>query len=135
MLNGLIMKNSEFTIHLVEDDPFFGNLVRLRLQENDFSNIELYDSGEACMENIHKSPNVVILDHNLSQMNGMEVLKKIKSANPYIHVIYLSSQEKATVAAESLLFGAYEYLEKSSGSLDRLISLVQRIEHDNNSDK
>ena len=125
------MKNRELKIYIVEDDPFYANLVRHVLTENGQNNIELYQSGEECLKNLHNTPDVIVLDHDLGQMNGLDVLKKIKSRNPDIFVICLSSQEKATVVSEALLFGAYEYLEKSDGSLERLISLIERIENNN----
>ena len=101
----------ELNIYIVEDDRFYGNLVRRVLIANGHHNIELYESGEECLKNLHNSPDIIILDHNLGHLNGMDVLKKIMSHNPNIYVIYLSSQEKLSIASESLLFGAFEYLE------------------------
>ena len=126
------MKNKELNIYIIEDDRFYGNLVKQVLTENGHNNIKLYQSGEECLKNLHNSPDVIILDHNLGHMNGIDVLKKIVSYNPDIKVIYLSSQEKATIASESLLFGAAEYLEKSSDTFNRLLQVMDKIILKNN---
>jgi len=121
------MKSKELNIYIVEDDRFYANLVRYVLAENGYNSIERYQSGEECLKNLHNSPDVIILDHNLGHLNGIDVLKKIMHRNPEIYVIYLSSQKEPTVASESLLFGAFDYLEKSIDSLDRLLQVMNKI--------
>jgi DNA-binding NtrC family response regulator len=121
------MKQDLTSIFIVEDDKFYATLVKDFLAKKNYSNVEVFGSGEACLENMHRSPSVVILDHGLGRTSGLDVLKKIKSINPNIHVIFLSAQEKMGVAINALKYGAYDYLEKNGGNLERLIHLLQRI--------
>lgn len=57
-------------------------------------------------QNIH----VLILDVKMSDITGIEVLKKIKRHFPLVQVIMLSKNKTAGFAARSLKFGASDYL-------------------------
>ena len=70
---------------------------------------------------------VVLLDHNLGSMQGVDILKNIKSLNPNIQVIILSAQVKMRVAITSLKFGAYDYVEKNDFAFDRIKTLIKSI--------
>ncbi|MFB0926159.1 MAG: response regulator, partial [Vicingaceae bacterium] len=70
---------------------------------------------------------IVLLEHNLGSMEGIDILKKIKSINPNIQVIILSDQEKIRVAITSLKYGAYDYVEKNDFALNRIVGLIKRI--------
>src|SRR6478736_2057575 len=90
-------------LFLVDDDAVFLKSLEIEfLQHADFS-IETFATGELCLDHIQHSPDVIILDYHLDgidkqAMNGMETLDKIKTINPDIPVIMLSSQDKIDVA-------------------------------------
>lgn len=119
------MKNPN--IFIVEDDQFFAQMLKIVLGKNNYTNVQHFDSGEACLENLYTNPDLVILDYNLGTMNGIEVLRKIKGINPNIHVIFLSSQEKMNVAINSLKYGAFDYIEKNPHNVTSLLNLIQKI--------
>ena len=60
-------------------------------------------------------------------MNGIETLKKIKSINPQIPVIILSSQDKIEVAVDCMLSGATDYVVKSETAFVRLQKIITTI--------
>ena len=107
-------------IFIVEDDVFYANLLKKEIIKNRLGNVETYHTGEDFIDNLYKNPDVVLLDHNLGNMNGVDVLKKIKSISPKIQVIFLSAQEKMHVAITSLKFGAFDYVEKNNTALNRV---------------
>ncbi|MBL4862228.1 MAG: response regulator [Crocinitomicaceae bacterium] len=123
------MKKARLNTFIVEDDPFYANLIRHLLLENNYNNLQLFHSGEGCIRNLHKSPDVVILDHDLGQMDGLDVLKEIKSYDPKIEVVFLSGQDKTKVAVSALRYGAFDYLEKDANNLKRLIFIINLIEY------
>ncbi|MBL4592298.1 MAG: response regulator [Flavobacteriales bacterium] len=114
-------------IFIVEDDVFYANLLKKEITKNRLGNVETYHTGEDFIDNLYKNPDVVLLDHNLGNMNGVDVLKKIKSISPKIQVIFLSAQEKMHVAITSLKFGAFDYVEKNNTALNRVKALIRRI--------
>ncbi|MFT6761069.1 MAG: DNA-binding NtrC family response regulator [Psychroserpens sp.] len=121
------MKNQGPSIFVVEDDKYFANMIKEFLGRNNYRNVQVYNNGEDCLKNLQQIPDVVILDHRLGEMSGLEVLRKIKSTNPNIHVIFLTAQRKMNVAINSLKYGAFDYLEKNEESLQRLLVLIRQI--------
>jgi DNA-binding NtrC family response regulator len=121
------MKNQGPSIFVVEDDKYFANMIKELLSRNNYRNVQVYNNGEDCLKNLKQIPDVVILDYRLGEMSGLEVLRKIKSTNPNIHVIFLTAQRKMNVAINSLKYGAFDYLEKNEESLQRLLVLIRQI--------
>ncbi|NQX98138.1 MAG: response regulator, partial [Flavobacteriales bacterium] len=63
-------------IFIVEDDAFYATLLKKEITKNRLGSVETYHTGEDFVDNLYKMPDVVLLDHNLGKMNGVEVLKK-----------------------------------------------------------
>ncbi len=126
------MKTNSTNIFIVEDDPFFANMLNERLKKESYNNVHVYHTGEEALNKLYEQPDIVILDHGLGKLNGIQVLKKIKSVNPNIQVIFLSAQEQMNVAIQALKYGAYDYLEKNSDGLKRLSFLLKRVIYQNN---
>ena len=120
------MKNLQ-RIFIVEDDTFYAGLLKNEIIKNRLGEVESFSSGESFMNNLFKMPDIVLLDHNLGSMQGVDILKKIKSLNPNIQVIILSAQVKMRVAITSLKFGAYDYVEKNDFAFDRIKTLIKSI--------
>ena len=59
-----------------------------------------------------KNPDLVLLDIMLPDINGNEVLSRIKQKYPHIPVIMLSAQGSVEVAMESIRLGAFDYFPK-----------------------
>jgi len=120
------MKNLQ-KIFIVEDDTFYAELLKNEIEKNRLGEVKYFSSGESFMNNLFKMPDIVLLDHNLGSMQGVDILKKIKSLNPNIQVIILSAQDKMKVAITSLKFGAYDYVEKNDFAFDRIKALIKNI--------
>ena len=120
------MKNLQ-RIFIVEDDTFYAGLLKNEIVKNRLGEVESFSTGESFMNNLFKMPDIVLLDHNLGSMQGVDILKNIKSLNPNIQVIILSAQVKMRVAITSLKFGAYDYVEKNDFAFDRIKTLIKSI--------
>jgi len=123
---------NKIKLFLVDDDALFLKSLEIEfLNHADFV-IETYATGELCMESISHSPDVIILDYHLdgiekSAMNGTETLDKIKSFNPDIPVIMLSSQDKIDVAINCMHHRAFDYVVKSETAFVRLQKIITTI--------
>ncbi len=127
------MKNeNKIKLFLVDDDALFLKKLEIEfLQHADFE-IETFATGELCLDNLTKNPDVIILDYQLdgidkSAINGIETLDKIKAANPDIPVIMLSSQDKIDVAIDCMHHRAYDYVVKSETAFMRLQKIISSI--------
>ncbi|MBK9248289.1 MAG: response regulator [Ignavibacteria bacterium] len=126
------MNTEKIKIFLVDDDAVFLKLLEIEFLEHADFVIETYPTGEKCMENLSRSPDVIILDYHLDgidkfAMNGIETLDKIKAYNPDIPVIMLSSQDKIDVAINCMHHRAFDYVVKSETAFVRLQKIITSI--------
>lgn len=70
------------------------------------------------------SPDVVVMDVSMPDMNGVEATAALRQVRPDIHVIGLSMHNDSDTAATMRAAGAVEFLSKSE-SLDRLCSSIR----------
>src|ERR1700751_1230106 len=101
------MSNKPFKIIVVEDNDWYSKLLVHSLSLNQDFEIESYFSGKEFLTHLNKDIDVVTLDYRLPDMNGDELLKKIKEFDEDIEVIIISEQENIETAVELLKLGAY----------------------------
>ncbi len=112
-------------IFVVEDNEFFSQLIKQKL-ENDQREISLFMSAETFRSCLYQNPDIVILDYNLPESNGIDLLKEIKNFNQEIKTILLSGQDKVEVVIEAFENGAEEYIKKDDNALTLLELKVQK---------
>jgi DNA-binding NtrC family response regulator len=112
-------------IFVVEDNEFFANLIHQKL-DNDQREIALFFNARDFRNQLHQNPDIVILDYNLPESNGIDLLKEIKNYNQDIKTILISGQDKVDVVIEAFEFGAEEYIKKDDSSLTLLDFKVQK---------
>ena len=125
-------KDNKIKLFLVDDDLIFLKILEIEfLQHGDFD-IETYETGELCLNNLSSNPDVIILDFHLDgidkkAINGLETLDKIKQLSPDIPVIMLSSQDKIDVAISCMHHKAFDYIVKSETAFLRLQKAIETI--------
>ena len=113
-------------IFVVEDNEFFATLIKQKLEMNDQNEVTLFFNGEDFRNNLHQNPDIVVLDYNLPNSNGIDLLKEIKNYNQEIKTIIVSGQEKVDVVIEAFDCGAEEYIKKDDNALQLLDLKVQK---------
>jgi len=119
------IKNS--TTFIVDDDPFVGQLYKQHLSNLGYSDLHYFASGVDCLKHLDLSPEIVLLDHQMAQVTGFEVLKKIKRSNPDAAVIMVSGQEDMTTALNALKYGAFDYIIKDNTETSRIEHALDRL--------
>ena len=119
-------------IFIVDDDVLFLKSLQIQFNENPIYDVEIYPTGELCIENLQKNPDIVILDYHLdgiekNAMNGLKTLDIIKSTNSAIPVIIISAQDKIEVAVSCIHHKAFDYVVKSETSFVRLQKIISAI--------
>ena len=69
---------------------------------------------------------IILLDHKMPGMNGVEVLKEVKRTNPDIAVVIISAYGTIERAVEAMEAGAFYYITKPV-ELDKLLILLDHI--------
>lgn len=126
------MKTNNIKIFLVDDDAVFLKLLEIEFHEHANLEIETYATGELCVQNLSKKPDIIILDYMLDGverdvMNGIETMDKIKAFDPGISVIMLSAQDRIDVAINCMHHGAFDYVVKSETAFMRLQKIITAI--------
>jgi two-component system OmpR family response regulator len=125
---------NKILLFLVDDDPLFLKSLEIEFAQNTETAIKTFATGELCLENISQNPDVIILDYHLDSIHknaidGLETLDRIKTANPQIPVIMLSSQDKIEVAVNCMKHQAFDYIVKSETAFIRLQKAITTIFH------
>lgn len=114
-------------IFVVDDDPFITLYLTQIIQNLGYKNIETFGNGMDCVKNIHKNPEVVFLDYQMEDFNGLEVLEKIKNYFPGIEVVFTTSSEDLSVAVQSMNNGAFDFLLKKNINEHEVSNILAKI--------
>jgi two-component system response regulator AtoC len=117
----------DFKIFIVEDDKWYGGLLHHYLSQNPDYEVTLIESGKECLAQLNRKPDLVTIDFGLPDMNGEELFKKIRLAQPNLPVIIISAQERITTAVDLLKMGVEDYLVKDENTQQLLWNAVIRL--------
>ncbi|MBI4388305.1 MAG: response regulator transcription factor [Candidatus Omnitrophica bacterium] len=129
-----MMEEAKKKILLVEDDKDFSEVLRMRLEKLNFEVTQLYDGMETIKATKETSPDVIILDIFLPEMDGFTVLKSLKAEkSPCVSgklvsdVPVIVMTGKAPMMEETVRFeGACEFLTKPL-DIDALVRRIAQI--------
>lgn len=128
MPNNILMKPVTIkSIFIVDDDPFWAQMLEQILHNNGYPDVHIFGNGTDCLDNLHREPELILLDYSMNTLTGLEVLRKIKRFNPDISVVFVSAQEDIEVAVSSLKYGAFDYIVKSEAGITRLPKVLERL--------
>jgi DNA-binding response OmpR family regulator len=110
---------------LVDDDPMMVRLVRKLLADNGFSIVHAI-SGQDALASLD-GVDVVLLDHQLPDTTGLEVLEAIRSRPHPPAVILITAHGNESLAATALRRGADDYLAKDVSLGELLPQVLERV--------
>ncbi|HMK52900.1 MAG TPA: sigma-54 dependent transcriptional regulator, partial [Thermodesulfobacteriota bacterium] len=110
---------------LIVDDEVGARESLKMILKNDYE-VFLAKNAEESFAQIKKhSPDVVLLDIILPDLDGLKVLEKIKQSDPDVIVIMITATKTVKTAVEAMKLGAYDYVTKPF-DIDELRLLVSR---------
>jgi DNA-binding NtrC family response regulator len=118
----------------VDDDALFLKSLEIEFLANPGIEINTFGTGENCIENLLRKPDVIILDYHLNgihfnAMNGLDTLDAIKKIYPDLPVIMLSSQDHIDIAVDCMKHHAFDYIVKNETSFFRLQKAITQVLH------
>ncbi len=121
------MKNKQ-TILIIEDENTICNFISTTLVANDYKVLKATNGKEAISSFSSYCPDVILLDLGLPDMDGLDVLKQIRSwSSVPIIIVSARDQEKEKVTALDL--GADDYITKPFGTSELLARIRTAIRH------
>lgn len=127
-----MQNQKKIKVFIVDDDDLFLKSLVIQFKENPIYDVVTFATGELCVDEIHNTPDVVILDYHLNgiekkAMNGLKTLDIIKKINSNVPVIIVSAQDKIEVAVSCIHHKAFDYVVKSETAFVRLQKIIKAI--------
>jgi DNA-binding NtrC family response regulator len=116
-----------YKIFLVEDDPWYSEILSYHLSQNPDYKVTRFESSRECLSNLYLKPDLITIDYSLPDLNGDKLYKEIRAVNPDVPVIVISSQENVSVAISLLKMGVNDYFVKDVTTKDLLWNSIIRI--------
>ena len=116
-------------ILVVDDDANFLSALTAKLALGDYE-VDGATTGQEALEHIHDhNPDVVVLDLNLPDIHGREVLQSSKEASEgkKTKVIVCTNYDTKGQKEECRELGASDYLIKANYSLDGLVEKIEKL--------
>ena len=117
-------------ILVVEDDAPIRNLITTTLKTQDYKYIAAATASEALQQATIHAPDVMLLDLGLPDLDGIEVIRRIRSWSA-IPIIVISARSEDSDKIEALDSGADDYIPKPFGMMElvsRVRALLRRTE-------
>lgn len=103
---------SAFRVLLCDDEEAFVKALAMRLNLRNL-HTEVVTDGQQALSFVRKSrPDIMVLDLRMPGMDGLEVLKQAKRAQPEMQVIILSGRETEGDQEEARKHGAFDFVHK-----------------------
>lgn len=116
-----------YRVFLLEDNADLGELLKSYL-ENEGYEARLFAFGRQAEQAIPERPHVWVLDIMLPDINGFEVLKKVKAQTPDVPVIFISARDQTLDRVIGLEMGGDDYIAKPFLPRELVIRVKNLIE-------
>jgi DNA-binding response OmpR family regulator len=116
-------------IAIIEDDPTISQMYRMKFEADGFD-VRMAGNGKVGIELVRKfQPDVVLLDIQMPEMDGVEALKKIRSlsAGKTVPVIILTNLSEEEAPAEMRSLGIHSYIVKANYTPRQVVAHVKTV--------
>ena len=100
------------SILIIEDDPLVRKTLASQLGKRGFETVAAEDGEGGVRSFAERCPDLVLLDVRLPDMDGLEVLRRIKEKNRRAIILVMTAFDDMKTTVEAIKLGAYEYLVK-----------------------
>ncbi len=113
----------------IDDEEVIGDVISRVLPVKDGYDVSLALNGQDAMEKVDELTDLILLDINLPDINGIDLLKKIKRKNNNVPVVVMTGQGSVELAVRAMKDGAYDFIEKPfrPSELRKIVSDVLKI--------
>ncbi|OMC40015.1 DNA-binding response regulator [Mycobacterium sp. GA-1841] len=117
---------SPVRVLLVDDEPALANLVKMALHYEGWA-IEVAHNGREAVTSFDESePDVVVLDVMLPDVDGLEVLRRVRESDGYTPTMLLTARDSTMDRASGLTAGADDYMTKPF-SIEELVARLRSL--------
>jgi len=114
-------------IIVIEDDKSLNNLIQKTLKREGFLTEGILNGADAITSITDKQNSILLLDYNLSDMSGKEVIVALAEKNCTVPFIIITGQGNEKIAVEMMKLGAKDYIVKDKGLTDILPTVIKKV--------
>ena len=122
------MSAGALNILVIDDEPPIRKLLRLGLTAHGYHVLEA-PNGKTALDLLTRSPDLIILDLGLPDIQGLELLRMIRGRNEAVPIVVLSSRGDEAGKVQALDFGADDYVTKPFGMDELLARMRAALRH------
>jgi two-component system KDP operon response regulator KdpE len=123
------MSAAPLRILVIDDEPPIRKLLRVGLSAHGYQIVEASNGKMALDLLSEQTPDLVILDLGLPDMEGHELLRTIRARNDSVPIVVLSSRDDETGKVQALDSGADDYVTKPFGMDELLARMRAALRH------
>ena len=122
----------EKIVFIVDDDRLIQNFLEYTFIGKEGFSVNVFSNSEDCLNNLHRNPDIIILDHNFigkegHLMTGLEALDKIRKVDASVPVIILSTEDDQEIINCYYSRGITEYISKEGYFINHLFEAIDKI--------
>lgn len=107
----VLMRLTSARILVVDDDARIRQVVRFALEQAGFGVVEAADGAAGLARFAEDAPDLIVLDINMSELDGTEVCRRIRRSSD-VPILFLSSRDEEIDRVLGLELGADDYVTK-----------------------
>ena len=106
------------SVLIIDDDPLIRKTLSGHLGKQGFD-VQTAEEGEEGVQKFREfDPDLVVLDVRLPDVDGLEVLRRMKDIRPKAYVLVMTAYDDMKTTVEAVKLGAFEYLVKPLNFID-----------------
>ncbi len=117
---------SPIRVLLVDDEPALTNLVKMALHYEGWTVEVAHNGREAVTKFDEVGPDVLVLDIMLPDVDGLQILQRIREADVYTPTLFLTARDSVMDRVTGLTAGADDYMTKPF-SLEELVARLRGL--------
>jgi len=122
------MSAAPLRVLVVDDEPPIRKLLRMGLGTQGYEILEA-SNGKTALELAAADPDLIILDLGLPDIQGLELLRMLRSQNERVPIVVLSSRGDEAAKVQALDHGADDYVTKPFGMDELLARMRAALRH------
>jgi two-component system KDP operon response regulator KdpE len=122
------MTSQPLKVLVIDDDPPIRKLLRMGLTTQGYDILDA-TNGKMGLELLSQEPDLIILDLGLPDVNGLDLLARIRERDERVPIVVLSSRDDETAKVRALDHGADDYVTKPFGMEELLARMRAAVRH------
>jgi DNA-binding NtrC family response regulator len=122
------MEPNTIKIFLADKEPCWLELYARYLANLGYTHVQYFSKSSECLDQLTLKPDLIFLDYNMDNLNGIDILKKIKRFDPNILVVFISGRPEINIAVNALKYGALDYFAKENIDENRIRICLEKVE-------